>query len=644
MPISSKRRKALKINFRLLGFFFLIFSIPPLASAQNYEPSREDIQFLDLVQKKSFDFFRKEHHPVTGLVKDKANNFQKDSSTISSIAATGFGLAAMTVGARRGWISKDEAQSYCLKTLNFFWSNMQTEHGFFYHFVNWETGKRVNRSEVSSIDTALFLAGALTAGEFFKGTEVEELAKKIYERVDFPWMLNGGDTLAMGWDPQQGFQKPRWEQYNESLILYILAIGSPTHPLAPESWYHVNKRIGVYGPYVLIYSPPLFTHQYSQIWLDLRNKHDGFANYFENSRIATLVNRQFCLDQKRHFRTYSENVWGLTASLSPHSYKAYGSGPGGALHDGTVAPTAAGSSIVFTPGFSIPALRTMYKKHKQKIWGKYGFTDAFNLDKNWTAQEVLGIDQGPLLLMIENYRSEFLWKLFMQHPAILRGLDLGGFQTGTLSLKAPQRPTVLVEPAQEKIRIDGNLEEWKNTSPLTLHSPHHRELGEISSAEDLHGEIFLAWDSQYLYLAARITDDSLIAQKKTNKIWQNDLLEIYINPDGGGLQWGNPKDIQLGIGPSPSSREAQNWAWFQGFDPEARGLMKSRMRRREGGYDLEAKISWKFLKISPRPNLNFAFSPAIHDIDKDGSEGKLQWFYLPEGKSGKIFLGRALLK
>lgn len=630
------------LAFLLAASTFLSFQ--PAISGQSYQPSEEDLRFLDLVEQKAFDFFRKEHHPKTGLVKDKANNFEKDGQPLASIAATGFGLSAMVVGADRGWISKAEAQEYCSKTLRFFLTEMESEHGFFYHFVDWSTGKKTNHTELSSIDTALFLAGALMAGEYFKGTEVERLADELYRRVNFHWMLNGGQTLSMGWNPREGFIKSRWDQYNESLILYILAIGSPTYRIPPKSWQRVVKRIGTYGSHVLIYSPPLFTHQYSACWLDLRNKNDGLADYFENSKVATIVNREFCLDQKTHYKTYSENVWGLTASISQHSYKAYGSEPGGAVHDGTVAPTAAGSSIVFTPELSIKALRFMYDNYKDRTWGRYGFSDAFNLDRNWYAKEVLGIDQGPLLLMIENFRSELLWRFFMKHPSVIRGMELAGFRPGTVELKVPEKPKVAIPRVQRPIRIDGSLDEWDLTQPLKLESPEHRELGEISGLRDLLGRFFFAWDQDFLYVAAKIYDDSLVVKKMGEKIWLDDIVELYFDPENDGIEWGNPKDVQLGLSPGETMGGGRSWAWFQGFDPAARGLVEFKIKRQNWGYNVEAKISWKLLNMTPQPNLTFGFSPAIHDIDQDGSEGKLHLFFLPEGKSKRNFLGEATLQ
>lgn len=633
----------LKKTTVFLFVFLLNHYHSPAFAERLHRFSAEEERFLELVEKRGFDYFVYEHHPETGLVKDKASNFRKDGTSTASIAATGFGLSAMCVGAEKGWISKIQAERYCEKTLRFFLTQMAHERGFFYHFVHWRTGKKTNHTEISSIDTALFLAGALTAGEYFKGTEVETLARRLYERVDFPWMLNGGSTLSMGWEPRQGFFKYRWNQYNESLILYLLAVGSPTHPIPPESWLKVKKKIGIYGPHVLISCPPLFTHQYSAVWLDLRDKNDGFADYFENSRTATLVNRQFCMDQRQKFKTYSENIWGLTASESPEGYKAYGSEPGGAVHDGTVAPTAAGSSMPFTPQESLEALKAMYSGFKDKIWGKYGFSDAFNVDQNWYSQNVLGIDQGPLVLMIENARSGLVWKIFMRNPRIQKGMELLGFRPGTVRLKRPEQPVVRIGRAAKRPVIDGDLAEWDLTHPLRLTAAKDRELGEISSSKDASGHFFLTYDENYLYFAARIKDDSLVVKLAQDKIWKDDCVELFFDPRGNQMEWKNPKDIQLGLSPGEWENEGRTWAWFQEIDPSGRKWVKLKVTRRADGYDLEAKISWQFLRIKPRAGLQFGFTPAIHDRDSDESEGKLSWFFLPDGKTGRVILGRAVL-
>lgn len=625
----------------LLTFFLSAFPLSGFSG--EYRFSAEDENFLGLVQKRGFEYFLNEHHPKTGLVKDKASNFRKDATAVASIAATGFGLSAMCVGAERGWIPKAQAQEYCAKTLRFFLTRMAHEHGFFYHFVHWGTGKKTNSSEISSIDTALFLAGALTAGEYFKGTEVETLARRLYERVDFPWMLDGGSTLRMGWEPRQGFLKYRWDKYNESLILYLLAAASPSYPIPPDSWQKVKKNIGIYGPHTLIACPPLFTHQYSAVWLDLRDKNDGFADYFENSRTATFVNREFCLDQRKNFKTYSDNIWGLTASESPQGYQAYGAEPGGAIHDGTVAPTAAGSSIPFTPELSLAALKAMHFNFKDKIWGKYGFSDAFNVDQNWYSENVLGIDQGPLVLMIENARTGLMWRYFMQNPRVREGMKLLGFRPGTLRLKRPEPPVVKINRTSNPPVIDGNLAEWNWPGQLRL-SAKDREIGEVQNNQDASGDFSMVYDKTYLYVAVRVTDDSLVMKMANDKIWKDDCVELFFAPRDGRLKWKNARDTQLGLSPGEWENEGRVWAWFQEMDPSQRKGAKLKITRRVDGYDLEARVSWRFLKIKPLKGVRFGFTPAIHDMDTDGSEGKLVWFFLPDGKAGKVVLGRAELE
>ncbi|PIU20307.1 MAG: hypothetical protein COT18_02950 [Elusimicrobia bacterium CG08_land_8_20_14_0_20_59_10] len=405
---------------------------PPLSALDT-----KDAAFLDLVERQSFQYFVTAVNPANGLVLDKASNRSAPDLTYApaSIAAVGFGLAALTAGAERGWIDKAAAQEQVKTALGFFSDKMESEHGFFYHFVDMKTGKRVWDCELSSIDTALFLAGALTAAQYFESPEIKDLAKKLYERADWKWMANGSQFLSLGWTPEKKFLASSWNDYNESMVMYILALGSPTFPLAPESWTAIKRTRGKYKGHELILSPPLFTHQFSHAFIDFRGKRDAFADYFENSVQATLANRQFCIDSARSFKTYGKNSWGLTASIGPDGYKAYGAPPGPALHDGTVAPSAAAASIVFTPEHSLAALKHWYAKHRDDLWGRYGFADSFNLDRDFFAADAFGINQGPTVLMIENYRSGLIWKLFMSRPEVQKGMKKAGF--GAAGARAP---------------------------------------------------------------------------------------------------------------------------------------------------------------------------------------------------------------
>jgi hypothetical protein len=260
------------------------------------------------------------------------------------------------------------------------------------------------------------------------------IANDLYERADFEWLRTDDGTrpeellLGHGWTPEDGFLPYRWDSYSELMILYLLAMGSPTHPIPAESWTAWSRPEGDYAGFTTFAQGPLFTHQYSQAFVDFRDQRDtlGF-DYFASSVNATLANRQFAIDQKNDFKTYEEHIWGLTASDGPHGYRAYGAPPGAINHDGTVSPAAPAGSIVFTPDLSITALRTMYNHYGDHIWGQYGFSDAFNVDQDWYDQDVIGIDVGITLIMLQNHKDEFIWRLFMQHPSIQNAMVKAGF-------------------------------------------------------------------------------------------------------------------------------------------------------------------------------------------------------------------------
>ena len=368
-------------------------------------------KFLDKLEQDSFHYFIKEINPENGLIKDSSR-----PGAPSSVAAVGFGLTALCIGESRGWISEKEAYERVLQILKTFRDKVPHEHGFFYHFLDMRTGKRAWNSEVSSIDTALFLAGALFAGEYFKATPVEKVARELYERVEWPWMMNGRKVMCMGWKPERGFLWYYWDSYSEAMILYALAIGSPTHPIDKEAWFEWKRTLGSYKGYEVIYSyfGSIFTYQYSHAWIDFRKLYDeGGINYYTNSLKASLANREFCIDNQGEYKGYGEDSWGITACIGPDGYKGYGAKPGMALNDGTIAPSGMAGSIVFTKDESIKGLKSLYDTHKRFLYGKYGFKDAFNIDKNWWAEEYLAIDVGITLLMVENHRTGAVWNTFM---------------------------------------------------------------------------------------------------------------------------------------------------------------------------------------------------------------------------------------
>jgi hypothetical protein len=395
-----------------------------------------DEQLLDEIQRASFAFFWNEASTKTGQVKDRGvATGINDSHTMSSIAATGFGLTSLCIGDRRGYKKSSVILERVRKTLRFLANDLPNKHGFFYHFVHMETGKRWEKCELSSIDSSILLCGVLTARQYFADQEIKDLATKIYDRVDWQWMLNGGPTLSMGWHPESGFLKARWEHYCELMMIYLLGIGSPTHALPPETWKAWTRPTITYqGIEYISGNDPIFTHQYSHAWFDFRNKRDAYANYFENSVKATKAHELFCLSLRDRFPDYSEDLWGISASDYAKGYTAWGgpSAQGGALGpvDGSIVPCATGGSLAFLFDDCVRVLRNIRGRYREKVWTKYSFRDAFNPLTNWYDADVLGIDLGITMLMAENHRTGFVWEQFMKNPETQKAMKLAGFQPG----------------------------------------------------------------------------------------------------------------------------------------------------------------------------------------------------------------------
>ncbi|MGH9929531.1 MAG: glucoamylase family protein [Pyrinomonadaceae bacterium] len=417
----------------------------PLPSTGNFHSprvssnklSRADQQFLEDLESRSFQYFWEQADPHTGLVPDRArmdgSRLDDNHQNVASIAATGFGLTALCIAADRNWISHRQARERTRNTLLFFANKAFQERGWFYHWLDAKSGERRWTSEVSSIDTALLLAGALTARQYFRDDpEIPKLATKIYERVDFRWMLNGHSLLlSHGWKPETGFLKPRWDTYSEDTILYLLAIGSPTHSISPASWYGLWRDRYRYEGYAYFTTigVPLFMHQYAHAWIDYRSRREirgDRIDYFENSVQATLAHRAFCIDLAYEFPAFGPKIWGITASDSAKGYLAWGGPPRDPATDGTVVPSAAGGSMMFTPELSTTALRAMKERYGEKIYGKYGFVDAFNPNTGWVDTDVIGINAGIILLSVENARTGNVWRWFMQNREIPRALQLAG--------------------------------------------------------------------------------------------------------------------------------------------------------------------------------------------------------------------------
>lgn len=398
-------------------------------------------KLLEKEAKGCFEYFWNEAQtnnklPGYGLIRDRCPSHPE----FASIAAVGFGLAALAIGADRGYRSYKEIEQRISGTLNTLLNDAEQENGFFYHFLDMETAKRARKCEVSIIDTGIALCGALMAGEYFGG-EIRQKAEDIYRRVNWRWYTDLGNNLFyMGNKPERGFWG-YWNEYAEQFMLYFLGAASPTYPIDPEMFYAYPRTEGYYkdiGP--IIHSTPgsLFVYQFSHAFFDLRNKRDrAGTDWWQNSVNATLANRQYCIDNSHIFKTYGENSWGLTACDGPKGYSgAFGAPPRKVEsvfknphhgNDGTVPPCGAAGSIVFTPEYSIDALIYMYENHP-KLWGKYGFKDAYNtcVSPSWYGEDYIGIDKGITILMIANYINGFVWDVFMRNEYAKRGMELCG--------------------------------------------------------------------------------------------------------------------------------------------------------------------------------------------------------------------------
>ncbi len=390
--------------------------------------SPQDDQFLEEMEKANFLFFWEQADPRTGLVKDRAKVGASDAGIVASIAATGFGLTALCIGHKRGYASYPDVHKRVLNTLKFLWKTMPTHRGFFYHWANLNTGERMWDSEVSTIDTAILLCGVLLCREYFQNDEISTIAHAIFNHVDWTWVLEDTSLVSHGWTPEGGFLPYRWDYYSELLMMYLLGLGSYAHPMPASTWDAWKRTVFEYDGLRYIGSfSPLFVHQYSQAWFDLRGKSDKYADYFKNSVVSTEVHRRFCLELSKQFPDYSEDLWGVTASDSQKGYVVWGGPPEIGPIDGTVVPSAAGGSLPFLPQASLRVLKTIKNRYGQRAWSRYGFINAFNPLKNWYDTDVIGIDTGITMIMAENLRTGFVWNTFMKNSEARRGLERAGF-------------------------------------------------------------------------------------------------------------------------------------------------------------------------------------------------------------------------
>jgi len=396
--------------------------------AGNENLSAADEALLDELAKAHFLYFWEQTNITTGLVRDHWGA-RSNNDSVASIAATGFGLTALCIGHERGFAASSDIRARVLAALMFLWKTMPNHRGFFYHWANPNTGERIWDAEASSIDTAILLCGVLTCREYFDWGPIKRLADAIFGRVDWSWAAEDTSLVSHGWAPEGGFLPYRWDYYSELVMMNLLGMGSPSHPLTADSWnawkrtqfeYDGRRYIGSFAP--------LFVHQYPQAWFDLRGKRDRYADYFQNSITATEAHRRFCLELAPRFPDYSEDLWGITASNSAHGYTVWGGPPATGPIDGTVVPSAAGGSLAFLPQPALRVLHTIRSRYGARAWCRYGLVNAFNPLTNWYDDGVIGIDTGITLLMAENLRTGFIWRTFMKSAEARRGLERAGFK------------------------------------------------------------------------------------------------------------------------------------------------------------------------------------------------------------------------
>jgi hypothetical protein len=387
------------------------------------------VYLLEELERTATRFFREAAHPITGLVLDrKLANGKRERRAIASIAATGFGLSVLCLAHERKYAPRPELRAQVVRTLRRLHERQPHEHGFFYHFFDWGTGERVWRCELSSVDSAILFCGALHARAYFAGdAEIHRLATGLFERAVWPWFLNGKSTLSMGWKPESGFLNSHWDHYCELMLIYLMGLGSPTHPLAPETWRAWSRPVREYEGETYVWSPaPLFAHQFSHAWFDFRGRADAGVDWFDNSVTATRAHLKWSLRKRAKFPHWSEDLWGVTSSDSLKGYVGWGGPPDSGPVDGTIVPCAAAGSLPFLPVGCLRTLRYQRDAHGLRIWKRYGFVDAWNPHTGWVNPDVIGIDVGITALMAANLRDGFVWRTMMSDEAVQRGMRRAG--------------------------------------------------------------------------------------------------------------------------------------------------------------------------------------------------------------------------
>lgn len=439
------------------GAVALFFCPPALRAGTATEPcpvvalTPADNQLLEDLERAGFQFFAEQSHPRTGLVRDRARADGSPSVGKASIAGSGFAFSAWVIATERGWVSRPEALARVRAMLHFLVTEAPRQHGFFYHFMEMDTGARAWQCELSSIDSSLLYAGAIVAREYFADPEITAAVNRLLGDVDWTWFRNSGQYVSLSWHDETGFSRYRWNRYSEHVLMSFLSLGVSPHPLGTDYWQSWQRLpIGRYRDYIYLQEPPLFINQFPQAFVDLRGRRDAFADYFQNTRLATLAQRQFSLDLRAEFPAWGENLWGLTASDSATGYKAWG-GPPRTLRfnalDGTLVPCAPAGSLPFAPRETLAVLHNLRTLYGDRLWKRYGFVDAFNPHTGWVNDDVLGIDVGISVVQAENLRTGLIWRCFMQSPEAKLSLAKGGFLSTARDLEPAQQAQVLAQAA-----------------------------------------------------------------------------------------------------------------------------------------------------------------------------------------------------
>jgi hypothetical protein len=457
-------------------------------------------------------------------------------------------------------------------------------------------------------------------------------------------MLDGGATLRLGWKPEQGFDKYRWDAYAEHIVMYLLGLGAPERALPASCWDAWRRApVGHYAGMTYLQLAPLFVHQYSHAFVDFRDRHDGYVDYWRNSELATRAQRQLCMDLRNKFPHYGPECWGITSSDSPTGYRAWGGPPPTPDVDGVVVPCAAGGSLPFAPSECLAVLRQLVTKYGERVWKPYGFVDAFNPQTGWYSADVLGIDVGITLIMAENQRTGLIWRHFMSAPEIQRGLKLARFRPIAPQVAAAWPSTTAILPGG---RVESAPTHDQPRRARALHLPRLEsdwEWHTLNAAtaceraadveENFSARFALAWDEEALQFRCEVFDPTLANERPPEHMAEQDSVELFVTPDSKGLIAGATNTVHVGFTPT-----GKDWGWLGG-----RRATNVAVQATPTGYRVAAAIPWRLLGVTPKPGVTLSLTPVVNNVvHKNEPIGKLWWRW--HEHAGRMELGALVLE